>query len=282
MSAFLRFAAGISILSMGLARADDEVVPLPSGDEPAVMAGEVTGQAEPSLSGFSVRALDEVRRWKGEASFGLNGSDGNSERFNSRFGLDSLREGYWTDLTINGTYARATANGANVEDRFQHTIRDEWKFGEDSKWKPYAQAQGLYDQFQSFDYRLTLDAGVAYQIQKSETMESQLRLGSGALRQFGSPDDRWVPQASLGGDWKYKLNERNSFTLGFDYFPAYDDLGDYRVNTKAAWEILVEPRWQLGLRLGAMDRYQSRAFGAKNNDVDYFCELVKKFGPKPE
>jgi hypothetical protein len=28
-----------------------------------------------------------------------------------------------------------------------------------------------------------------------------------------------------------------------------------------------------------MNRYQSEAEGAKNNDLDYFVEIVKKFGP---
>jgi putative salt-induced outer membrane protein YdiY len=245
------------------------------------MDGEVTGQANPSLSGFSTRAIDEMNRWKGEASFGLNGSDGNSQRFNSRFGYDSVREGSLADLKLNATYARTDAQGNNVEDRFLHTIREEWKLGQ-SPWKPYAQVQGLYDAFQSFDYRLTIDGGLAYQLQKTDFVDTQVRFGSGVLKQFGSPDDRWIPQASLGGDWKYKVNERNSLTAGFDYFPAWDDFGDYRVNSKAAWEVMVEPRWQLGLRIGAMSRYQSRAFGARNHDIDYFAEIVKKFGPKPK
>lgn len=269
------------VLVASCAWGDDEVVPIPSGDEPAVMDGEVTGQANPSLSGFSTRALDEMNRWKGEASFGLNGSDGNSERFNSRFGYDSVREGRLSDFKLNATYARTDAQGNNVEDRFLHTIRQEWKLGE-SPWKPYAQVQGLYDAFQSFDYRLTVDGGLAYQIQKTETVDTQLRFGSGVLKQFGSPDDRWIPQASLGGDWKYQINERNSLTAGFDYFPAWDDFGNYRINSKAAWEVMVEPRWQLGLRVGAMSRYQSQAFGARNHDIDYFAEIVKKFGPKPK
>lgn len=268
------------ILASLAIQADDVVVPIPGGDDPVVMDAEVTAQAEPSLAGFSVRALDEVRRWKGEASFGLNGSEGNSTRFNTRAGWDSTRESPSNDLKLNATYAYASARGTTVEDNCLHTIRDEWKLG-DSRWKPYGQYQGLYDQFQSFDYRLTLDGGVAYQLQKNDTIESQVRMGSGVVRQFGSPDESWIPQGSLGGDWKYKINERNSLTLGYDYFPAWTDFGNFRLNTRGAWEIMVEPRWQLGLRIGFLDRYQSQAFGAKNNDLDYFCELVKKFGPAP-
>jgi putative salt-induced outer membrane protein YdiY len=176
------------------------------------------------------------------------------------------------------TYAKSNADGREIENKFLHDTRNEWKLGE-SRWKPYASALGTYDVFQTFDYRLILNAGAAYQIQKSDVADTQIRIGSGASREFGGPVDEWVPEASLGGDWKYKWGERHSFTLGFDYFPAYTDFGNYRLNTRGAWEIMVEPRWQLGLRLGFMNRYQSEAEGAKNNDLDYFVEIVKKFGP---
>lgn len=275
-----RLLTALALLSVRLCAADDSVVPIPSADDPMVMESEVVGEAEPSLSGFSTRALSEIQLWKGEIAFGLNGAEGNTQRFNSRFGWDSLREGKWTDLKHNMTYAKSNADGAEVENKFLHTTRQEWKLSE-SKWKPYWSALGTYDVFQTFDYRLIMNAGTAYQFVKNDTHDAQVRIGSGVSKEFGGPDDEWTPEASLGGDWKYKLNERNSLTFGFDYFPAYTDFGDFRADTRGAWEIMVEPRWQLGLRIGFLNRYQSRAGGARNNDIDYFAELVKKFGPKP-
>lgn len=257
------------------------IPPEGTGQDPVTMDAQVTGQAEPSLAGFATRSLAEYRLWRGDISFGLNGASGNTERFNSRFGLDSTREGKWTDFKNNMTYANSTANGSTTEDKFLHNSRTEWKLGE-SKWKPYSSVQGVHDIFQVYDYRLILNAGTAYQLWKNDRVDGQVRFGSGATRDFGGASaNTWTPEASLGGDWKFQANAQNSFTAGFDYFPSYLSIDDFRLNTRGAWEILVEPRWQLSLRLGFMDRYQTQSYGKKKNDIDYFAEIVKKFGPKP-
>ena len=120
------------------------IPPAGTGQDPVTMDAQVTGQAEPSLPGFATRSLSEYRKWKGDISFGLNGAAGNTERFNSRFGWDSHREGTWTEFKHNMTYANSTANGETTEDKFIHNSRNEWKLGE-SKWKPYASVQGLHD-----------------------------------------------------------------------------------------------------------------------------------------
>ncbi|MBX9656844.1 DUF481 domain-containing protein [bacterium] len=258
------------------------IPPEGTGQDPVTMDAQVTGEAEPSIAGFATRSLSEYRRWKGDISFGLNGAAGNTERFNSRFGLDTAREGKWTDFKNNVTYANSTANGSTTEDKFLHNSRTEWKLGE-SKWKPYSSVQGVHDIFQEYEYRLILNAGTAYQIWKNDRIDGQVRFGSGATRDFGGESaNTWTPEASLGGDWKLQANAQNSFTAGFDYFPSYLAIDDFRLNTRGAWEILVEPRWQLSLRLGFMDRYQTQSYGKKKNDIDYFAEIVKKFGPKPD
>lgn len=273
----LRLALCATILcSSYLLRADDAVVPLPSGDELAVMGSEIVAEAEPSLAGFSTRALAELDRWKGEFAAGLNGAEGNTELFNSRVGLDTTREGARSDMKFNITYAKGSARGVDTENQLLHNWRNEWKLGE-SPWKPFTYVNGQYDVFQAFDYRLISGVGTAYQIRKTETADVQVRVGSGVSKMFGGEDEEWKPEANLGGDWKYTINERHSLTAGFEYFPNYTDFGDFRLNSKAAWEIMVEPSWQLGLRLGVIDLYQSRPQGAKSNDINYFVELVKKF-----
>jgi putative salt-induced outer membrane protein YdiY len=244
--------------------------------DPAVKESEVVAQVEPSVSGWSIRNYEEFKRWKGEFATGLNGASGNTDRFNSRLGFDGRRTGERSDLQLNMTYAKSTANGEEAENKFLSDARNEWKFQE-SNWRIYLFVSGIYDEFQAWDYRLVDGGGLAYQFFDNDITSLQVRGGGGTSREFGGTDNRFIPEANIGIDLKHQLNERHAITAGNEYFPSFLSIGDFRVNTKAAWEILIDPEWNLGLKLGIMNRYQSRPEGRLPNDLDYFAELVFKF-----
>jgi hypothetical protein len=62
-----------------------------------------------------------------------------------------------------------------------------------------------------------------------------------------------------------------------DFYPDMGDPRHYRVRTFAAYEIVLHPDWNLTLRLGIQDRYDSKPGTAKPNDLDYFTTLLFKF-----
>ena len=101
-------------------------------------------------------------------------------------------------------------------------------------------------------------------------------MGAGASREFGGPDDNWIPEANLAGDFEHKLTDRQKLKLTSDYYPAWEDFHDYRLVTNAYWEILLDEQTNLSLKLGAVDRYDSTPNGAQPNDIDYFVTLLWK------
>lgn len=216
------------------------------------------------------------KAWSGEFNAGVNGAAGNAERFNTRFGLDAKRSGPRANHIVSLLYAKGTANGEETEHKFISKLRDEWKFDE-SKWSLYTFANTTYDEFQNWDLRLVTGTGFAYQFYDTEVTYLQARAGAGASREFGGTNDKFVPEANLGTDFRYKLTERQSITAGAEYFPSFEDFGDYRLDSQAAWELLIDPDHNLTLKIGFMDRYQSRPEGAKRNDIDYFAQVGLKF-----
>ena len=103
------------------------------------------------------------------------------------------------------------------------------------------------------------------------------RFGAGASREFGGPDNRWVPEALFGGDYEHQINKRNKVIAKIDYFPEWGDFSNFRLVSDLAWEYLIDAEGNLSFKLGANDRYDSTPNGRKPNDINYSALILYKF-----
>lgn len=55
------------------------------------------------------------------------------------------------------------------------------------------------------------------------------------------------------------------------------DFANYRLNSKAAWEVLLGEEMHLSMKVGVLDRYDSYSNGKEPNDLDYFVTLLWSF-----
>jgi hypothetical protein len=129
---------------------------------------------------------------------------------------------------------------------------------------------------------VSLIAGPAYEFIKTERTLLLGRLGVGFSKEFGSGegvDNRIKPELDLGLDFEHKLDDRQKILASIDYFPSLLNFPkDYRVVGKAAYEVLVDPKNNLTLKLGVENRYQSLpGEGKKKNDLLYFATVVYSF-----
>lgn len=263
----LACSACLVVALASVATADDEITLA----QPLVVPDETIEESE-----FFELAKRWRKQWSGEVGAGVNGAAGNSERFNTRLGLDAKREGPRANLIVSLLYSKGTANGEETENKFISKLRNEWKLDE-TPWSVYGFATSTYDEFQNWDLRLVLGSGLGYDFIKNDSTSLQGRLGAGSSREFGGADDRFIPEGNLGADFSHKLTDRQSLNAGSEYFPNFEDFGDYRLDTQASWQVVIDPEMNLTLKIGFMDRYQSRPNGAKRNDIDYFAQLGVKF-----
>lgn len=215
--------------------------------------------------------------WVGSVELGLNGASGNTERFNVRAGLNATRDAAKYKSTFGLTYSYGTDDGDESENRLFQLFRNDWKF-EDSPWSIFFQETFEIDSFQSWDQRLSMFVGPAYQAIKNETTSLQLRAGIGATKEFGSSRNEWIPEALLGADFAHQIDERQKFTASVDVYPSLSDVGDFRVLAKAAYEILLSKETNMSLKLGIEDRYNTDPGDDNNrNDLTYFALLAWTF-----
>lgn len=214
--------------------------------------------------------------WSGSFEFGVNGSQGNSETFNLRFGAGAKRKTESTILKLKLDYKKDSQNDVETANRLFFDGREEWLFGE-SPWSMFAHSTFEYDEFQAFDSRVSVDTGIGYRFFHSEVTSLKGRFGSGFSREFGGPDDSYVPEAVFGLEFERQLTKRQKLTGSADYFPNWSAFGDYRINTQVNWTVLLDEAHNLSLKIGVIDRYDSTPNGAKANDLDYSAVLLWDF-----
>ena len=151
----------------------------------------------------------------------------------------------------------------------------DWKLGE-SPWALFQRLGLEYDEFRTFDIRVQLSGGLAYDILRTDATKLTWRSGAGTSSEIGGVDDSWQAEANFGVDLERQLTDRQKLTATVDYFPAWADFSDYRLVSNAGWEILLDEASNLNLKILVIDRYDSTPHGAKPNDIDYSLLLLWK------
>jgi putative salt-induced outer membrane protein YdiY len=217
-----------------------------------------------------------VKLWEGSFELGLDGTEGNSQTFRFRFGFDAKRTTPESILTFDLDYHKNTTESEETAHRAFLDWRYERLFPE-SPWTCFVHGTVDYDEQTMFDVRVTTDLGLGYQLIKTERTKLTARAGGGFSHEIGSPDEDWVPEAVFGLDFERQLNKRQKLTTCVEYMPDVTDFGDFRLTTRAGWELLIDQEMNLSLKLSVLDRYDSTPSGAKPNDLDYSAVLLWKF-----
>jgi putative salt-induced outer membrane protein YdiY len=223
--------------------------------------------------------VDEVAapEWTGTFGSGLNGQSGNSESLDINMTLNLDRETDVSSTNIQANYFYGSNSIATVTDRAFAQFRQERKLVND-RWSMYFQGAWEIDQFKDYDYRVALHGGLAYVVFDEDFRKWKLRFGSGASKEVGGATEEWIPELQFGTDWERKLTETTKVFAIVDFYPNVSDFGDFRVNTNAGFNFLVDAERNINLRLFAMNRYDSTPPAGNNeNDLDYGMALVVGF-----
>jgi hypothetical protein len=215
--------------------------------------------------------------WSGGLEAGINGQDGNTNVINFRTGWNATRKVDDNLYTMDFLYAFAKQEGIETQNQALFNARDEFLFP-GSPWSLFASTNIEYDKFRAYDFLIGVYAGVGYTVLETDRTLFKLRAGAGAVRRFGGPDEKWIPELLFGYDFNHKIDDRQSFIHTLDYYPQIDKFTQFRLRARAAYEIIVDPVTGTALRLGVQTRYDSNPGpGIRRNDLNYFATLMVKF-----
>ncbi len=211
--------------------------------------------------------------WDIGFELGLNGSEGINNTFSFRTGGHLKRETEFWKFDTTLVYNKNTSNDVETQNNALFDVRIDRKLG-DSPWSLFFLNQELYDEFQAYDLRVSLNSGVGYQFIDTEHIDLIGRFGSGASHEFGGPDDRWAYEALFGMEYDHELSKTQRLSAKVDYFPEWENFDFYRVVTDIGWEIDLDRPGNMSLKFAVIDRYDSTPNGANPNEINYSVLLI--------
>ena len=214
--------------------------------------------------------------WDTGIELGINGSSGTSDSLSVRTGGYIKRQSRFSKLDLSSYYNRTTNSGVATQNNAQFDVRNDWLLDDRTPWTLYGTGNLFYDEFQAFDVQVSGNTGVGYRFAHEPGLDMIGRMGGGTSREVGGPDDRWVPEALVGFEYSQRLSTTQKFYGKLDYYPEFEELGEYRLVADTGWEIeLVQPS-NLSLKISASDRFDSTPNGASPHLVNYSVLLLLK------
>ena len=214
--------------------------------------------------------------WGAAIELGMNAASGNSDTLTLKTGAELERKTDSSKTVIDINYAKASANHLETQHYALLKTRQDLILNH-SHWNWFTKQEVAYDEFKAFDLRWVINSGIAYRFADSDEKKLTGRFGAGVSREFGGPDNRWIPEAVFGADWKRKLTEQQEVKATFDYLPSWNNWDeDFRITADLAWEIRFDQPENLRLKVGIIDRYDNTPNGAKANDFAYSLLLLWK------
>lgn len=254
----------------------DEDIPSPSDQSADHEQPPSLDQSHSWIPGVDVFEPTYWDPWEGSVELGLNGTEGNSQTFNVRFGMTAKHKTDWLVKTVQLTSIQKNANGKTTANTALLDGRLDWPLP-GTRWNYFIHGLLEYDEFKAFDARVSADTGLGYEFLRSDRTTLVGRTGFAASHEIGGLDNDVVPEWLFGAEFKHKFNDHHSISFKTDYYPALTDFSDFRLNSQAGWEILLSKDWGLSLKLSAIDRYDSTPQGKKPNDLDYSTLLLWNF-----
>lgn len=226
-------------------------------------------------------------RWDSKFEFGFGLREGATEDANLHMAFTTAlkQESYGYD--IDSRYALRTSRGNRSENKFTAGLFAKWPVS-NSRWYYFAQTRYDFDEFQSWEHRITGGGGVGYHLvdvnQLDETGEPfdvfdlSLHTGAGLRKEFGSQNEDVQPEGIFGGDLEWHISPRQHLKAGSTIFPNLQETGEFRVRTNAEWLLDINTMDGISLKLGLAHEYQSQTEpGIDPNDLSVYGAVVIDF-----
>ncbi len=259
-------AAGVEIPDGFVANEDGSVsLPAPPAAEPeAAPAPEVIPELESA-------------EWDTKLNIGLNLSAGNTDQTGLAATIVSKRTTETSALTLDAGYFFANENSKKTANQFTAGVLHDWLF-KNSPWILSADARYDFDDFKSYDHRVSAHGGVGYKLIEKDKIKLTLRAGGGFFKEFGSGRNELVPEAMLGADFLWQITANQSFELAHRFYPDLSRSGEYRMLTTAGWNMDIDKADGLSLTVNLLHEYVSDVDpGIESSDLKLYAGVAYDF-----
>ncbi len=216
--------------------------------------------------------------WKFQFEGGWNGSSGVSNQQSFRIRVSGVRAASETSTTASVLWQHQQVEGEARSNNVIVDARNDWNPGPKGGWGFFVAGNSEYNEFASWDFRVSANAGLSIDLVKESDLTIVTRAGFGGTKEFGSV--RTDPKAELwpSMDVLYTIDERSKIGCSITGALNIEDVDASRASIKAWYEVMLDPKSNVSLKLGIEDRYEpSPALGRESHQLDYYAAIVFPF-----
>lgn len=226
-----------------------------------------------------------LKGWDKALSAGFNGSSGKSRDANINIDASLQRETERNRMDWVARYYFSSTDKSTSDNQFDTRYAHDFLVP-DAKWFPFASPHYRYDAEQNWNHRFGIDVGVGYEILKTERWDVVGRLGGGFAQTLTDDrDDTSVGEDPVRSEWLGLVGLRlgwammKGMSVSWDtwYQPAFNDLPNFRLESRAEWKVAIGYVEGLSFKLGGSYIYDAHETDTTRNDRKYYGNLVYDF-----
>ena len=233
------------------------------------------------LFGFDFN-LRPLRGWEHRLGGGFNGKQGNTNTTTAHVDYRGNFENKQKRWILRSVYDFNEGDENDAQNEYYIQVTRDW-LRPDSQWFYFADGKYEWDEFKSWDHRVTAILGSGYEYIKRRDLLVLGRLGYSSQITEGGSDPGYTPEFMFGGDVDKTFSDVHSLTLKTAFFQDLTDSASWRNTSNLDWDIVVNRLWGLGLTIGLENEYESQPdLGDVHNDFKYKLSFVWAWGGKEE
>ena len=210
--------------------------------------------------------------WKRKLSVGIFGSAGKSENSKINIGFTADFEDNQERWKHKTSYYRYESEGDLSDHSLTSSLNHDWLLPDSPKFY-FAGGHIDFDEFKDWDQRLGINAGIGYEFIETETWRLIGRAGLGVNQTFGGTREETTLEGLLGAEAHWKISDSQSLAITNTLHPNLSDSGEFRNLSSLDWELELDNSYELGLKLGLTNEYDSLNTDDEN-DFKYSLSIV--------
>lgn len=219
--------------------------------------------------------------WDSSFDAGLNGTSGNTDSVNVHLAFQTAHTGEKGADKYKLTYDLTKSDTGVTQDQFVAEGTRDFFFAKDSRWGAFVNLRYVHDNFAAWEHVASVFVGPSYRFLTGPEHTLTGRLGVGGSYRDnaqvpGAEDGTFTPEALLGLDYVWVIDERSKFEASTTVFPSLEDfLSEFRAIATCAYSLAIDAN--KALKMGAEYNYNSNVTDpVRKGDVKWFVALSMK------
>ncbi|NTS75578.1 DUF481 domain-containing protein [Catenovulum sp. SM1970] len=217
-------------------------------------SGKINSLEKSQLLSMANSEQSKESQWSGDISAGATFRDGNTKQTDYTFTMDVKRLGSTSRLLGSYVASYSEADSEETENSHRVTASYDWFFS-NKLFIRIPEVEYFRDPFQNIAHRLTVNAGLGYQLYDESKMNWYVNAGPGyTYTEFdeveeGEKEDASSPVLVLGSSFEKDLTSDIEFFLDYQVQVVEEDAGKYIHHAETGFEIDLISDFDLDLTL---------------------------------